>query len=81
MEFVFALIWGACAGLIFGILIGMELAVKPDVNRQVDDLNVQAQKHLDDLQETQKQIHIVSLKADVVKRGIKSKISELANQE
>ena len=81
MEFVFALILGACVGLIIGILIGLECAPKSDVNRQVDDLNSQAQKHLDDLQETQKQIHIVSLKADVARRGIKSKISELSEQE
>ena len=81
MEFVFSLILGACVGLLIGILIGQECASKPDVNHQVDELNRQAQKHLNDLQETQKQIHIVSLKADVARRGVKSKITELANQE
>ena len=81
MEYVFSLILGACAGLIIGILIGLECASKPDVNHQVDELNSQAQKYLDDLQETQKQIYIVSLKADVARRGIKSKINELTEQE
>ena len=81
MEFVFGMISGVGAGLITGILIGQEFAPKPDVNRQVDDLNSQAQKHLDDLQEKQKQIDIISLKADVARRGIKSKISELTEQE
>lgn len=81
MEFVFSLILGACVGLLIGILISQECASKPDVNHQVDELNSQAQKHLDDLQETQKQIHIVGLKADVARRGIKSKISELSEQE
>ena len=81
MEFVIALILGICIGLLIGVLIGQECVSKPDVNHQVDELNSQAHKHLDDLQETQKQIHIVSLKADVARRGIKSKISELTEQE
>ncbi|MDH4201387.1 MAG: hypothetical protein OEV87_00645 [Phycisphaerae bacterium] len=81
MEFVFALILGACIGLIIGILTGLELAAKPDVNSQVDDLNTQAQKNLDEFQETQYQITQVSQKADMIQRGLKSKITELVNQE
>ncbi|HOM77028.1 MAG TPA: hypothetical protein PLE88_10965 [Anaerohalosphaeraceae bacterium] len=81
MELVFSLILGACVGLIIGILIGLELAVKPDVNHQVDDLNSQAQKSLNDFQETQCQIAHVSQKAETAHRDLKSKITELANQE
>ena len=81
MEFVFALILGACVGLIIGILIGLECAPKSDVNRQVDDLNTQAQKNLDEFQETQYQITQVSQKADTIQRGLLSKITELANHE
>lgn len=81
MEFVFGMITGASVGLFIGILIGLELAVKPDVNSQVDDLNTQAQKNLDELQETQHQIAQVSQKADTAQRSLKSKITELANQE
>ena len=81
MEFVFALILGACVGLIIGILMGLELAAKPDVNSQVDDLNTQAHKNLDELQETQYQITQVTQKADTIQRGLKSKITELVNQE
>lgn len=79
MEFVFALILGVCVGLIIGILMGLELAEKPDVNSQVDDLNTQAQKNLDELQETQHQITQVTQKADTIQRGLKSKITELVN--
>ena len=79
MEFVSALILGACVGLIIGILMGLELAEKPDVNSQVDDLNTQAQKNLDELQETQHQITQVTQKADTIQRGLKSKITELVN--
>ena len=79
MEFVSALILGACVGLIIGILMGLELAAKPDVNSQVDDLNTQAQKNLDELQETQYQITQVTQKADTIQRSLKSKITELVN--
>ena len=81
MEFVFALIMGAAVGLFIGILIGLELVSKPDINGQVDDLNTQAQKNLDEFQETQQQITQVSQKADTIQQGLRSKITELANQE
>jgi hypothetical protein len=81
MEFVFTLILGACAGLIIGILMGLELAAKPDVNSQVDDLNTQAQKNLQKLQQNRNQIAQVSQKADTARIDLKSKITELANQE
>ena len=81
MEFVFGIIAGASVGLFIGILIGLELAAKPDVNSQVDDLNTLAQKNLNEFQETQHQIAQVSQKADTAHRDLKSKIAELANQE
>ncbi len=81
MEFLFALIVCTAVGLIVGILIGQERSPKPDVHSQVDELNTQAQKNLEQFQETQLQITQVSQKADAIQRGLKSKISELASQE
>ena len=81
MEFVFALILGACIGLIIGILIGLELAPQPDITKEVGNMYTQAEKKLDELQETQNKIAHARLKADAAHWDIKSKITELANQE
>ena len=81
MEFVFALILGACIGLIIGILIGLELAPQPDVSKEVGNMYTQAEKKLDELQETQNKIAHARFKADTAHSDIKSKITELANQE
>ena len=81
MEFFFALILGACIGLIIGILIGLELAPQPDITKEVGNMYTQAEKKRDELQETQNKIAHARLKADAAHWDIKSKITELANQE
>ena len=81
MEFVFALILGASVGLIIGILIGLELAPQPDVTKELGNMYSQAEKKLDELQKTQNEIAHARLKADAAHWDIKSKITELANQE
>ena len=81
MGFVFTLIMGACAGLIIAMLIGLELAPQPDITKEVGNMYTQAEKKLDELQETQNKIAHARLKADAAHWDIKSKITELANQE
>ena len=80
MEFVFGLIAGICTGLIAGSLAGQEMAHKPDINQQVDDLNAQAQRNLEEFQENQHQIHQVTQKADAISRDLRSKVAGLINQ-
>jgi hypothetical protein len=81
MEFAFALILGACIGLIIGILIGLELAPRPDATKEVGNLFAEAEKKLDELQKTQNKIDTVKLKAGACHWVIKSRLSELSNQE
>ena len=81
MEFVFALILGACIGLIIGILIGLELASKPDATKEVGNLFAEAEKKLKELKETQKKINEAKTKAGACHWVIKSRLSELSNQE
>lgn len=81
MEFVFGLIAGVCTGLIAGVLAGEQLAQPEDINKQVDDLNAQAQRNLEEFQQTHHQIHQVTQKADAVSRDLKAKVAGLINQD
>ncbi len=81
MDFIVGLSIGAVAGIMVGILFRNGSPVKTDANKHVDNLNTQAQKSLQKLQQNRSQIAQVSQKADTAHRDLKSKISELANQE
>jgi len=81
MDFIVGLAIGVAAGVMVGILFRNGSPIKLDAHKHVDNLNTQAQKSLQKLQQNRSQIAQVSQKADTAHRDLKSKINELANQE
>ena len=81
MEFIVGLSIGIAAGIMLGVLFRNGSPVKTDANKHVDNLNTQAQKNLQKLQQNRNQIAQVSQKAQTAKQDLTSKITELANEE
>ena len=81
MDFIFGMFTGIGIGLIIGSLITEGIPSKPNADKHVDNLNTQAQKNLQKLQENQNKIAQVSQKADTAHRDLKTKIAELAHQD